>query len=190
MKHNPDSFFNLYHGTTRDSIIEILENEVFHIIPRKDHWLGDGIYFFVDDIGKAIWWSEMTARRFKKSSGDTGVIFVEAYKIKKEKLLNLDSETDRKKVANFIKNSPKSFTMNLTSDGEEQRKMEARAKLINIIVDYYDMVAVKGTFHKDHPKKLSFLDDLGLSNNEVQFCIIDTDTINFDQVKDITQEVI
>jgi len=57
--------------------------------------------------------------------------------------------------------------MNLISKNSIQQKIEARAKLINLIVDYYEMSAVKYTLHKDHTKKLSFFDSLGLNNNEV-----------------------
>lgn|SRR5699024_97637 len=190
MKHNPVSFFNLYHGTTQESITEILKTKQFNFIPRSDHWLGNGVYFFVDDIDKAIWWSRMTIRRFKKMPEDIGILFIEGYRIHREKLLDLDSEQDIEKFAKFLKDNNQAFKMNLVSKDQNDQKIEARANLINLIVDYYEMSAVKYTFHKEHIKKLSFFDCLELSNNEVQFCISDTDTINFDKVKDITQEVI
>ncbi|GAA0365700.1 hypothetical protein GCM10008932_17350 [Alkalibacterium iburiense] len=190
MEHNPHSFFNLYHGTIQGHINEILKTKQFIFKSRNDHWLGNGVYFFVDDINKAIWWSEMATRRFNKTQEDRGILFIEGYKIKREKLLDLDSEKDREKMTNFWKNNQKTVRMNLTSKDEEQRKIEARAKLINVLVDYHKMSAVKYTFHKDHVNKMSFLENLDLSNNEIQFCIVDTDSINFKKVRDITQEVI
>jgi len=80
--------------------------------------------------------------------------------------------------------------MNLVSKNPNQQKIEFKANLINFIVNYYEMSAVKYTFYKDYTQKLSFFDSLGLSNNEVQFCIIDTETISFDKVRDMAQEVI
>jgi len=62
--------------------------------------------------------------------------------------------------------------------------------VIELIVKYYELSAVKYTFHKDNLKRLEFLNNLNLSNNETQFCIIDTSTIDFNNVYDITGEVI
>lgn len=190
MNHNPSSSFNLYHGTTQENIKRILETKQFTVKPRIDHWLGHGVYFFVDDISKALWWSEMATRRFHESFENRGIIFIEGYKIKRDKLFDLDSEKDRKVISEFLKSNPMTLRMKLTSKEESERMIEARAQLINIIVDYYEKHATKYTFHKDNIGEQGFLANLNINNNETQFCIVDTSSINFDDIQDITQEVI
>lgn len=190
MDHNPTSSFNLYHGTTKENIMKILESEEFIFEPRVDHWLGNGVYFFEDDIDKALWWSEMTVKKLKKNINEKGILFIEGYSIKRNKLFNLDSEVDRNQLANFLKNAQSTFNINLTSKDPEERMIEARAIVINLFVEYYKLSAVKYTFHKDNLKKHRFLSGLNLNNNETQFCIVDTETINFKDVRDITEEVI
>lgn len=190
MNHNPTSSFNLYHGTTYENVTKILESKQFIFKERKDHWLGSGVYFFVGDVDKALWWSKMAVRNFGKNHEDRGILFVEGYEIKRNKLLNLDSEVDRNLFVDFLKNNRKLIKMNLTGENSSERKIEARATLINIMVEYYEMSAVKYTFHKENLKEQRFLNRLGLSNNEIQLCIMDTDTIDFNSVQNITQEVI
>lgn len=190
MNHNLTSSFNLYHGTIYENVIKVLESKQFIFKKRKDHWLGSGVYFFVDDVDKALWWSGMAIHRFRKTFKDRGILFIEGYEIKRNKLLDLDSETDRMQFAKFLKNNDKKFKMNLTSKDPEKRKIEARATLIDIMIEYYELSAVKYTFHKENVGKQKFLSQLDLDNNEIQFCISDPDTINFDNVRDITQEVI
>lgn len=190
MTHNPMSSFNLYHGTTLDNLSKILETQEFTFKPRIDHWLGSGIYFFVDDADKALWWSSMATKRLNKKVENRGILFIEDYKLKRNKLFDLDSEKDRNLMVNFLNNTPNRVSMKLESKDPTEKMIEARSKLIELIVDYHKMSAVKYTFHKENIKSHNFLNRLNLSNNETQLCIVDTDTIDFDNVYDITQEVI
>jgi len=190
MGHNPVSSFNLYHGTIQKHLTEILKSKEFTFKPRIDHWLGNGVYFFVNDVDKALWWSEMATRRFHEGIENRGILFIGNYKIERNKLFDLDTEVDKKRFTDFLKHTKNAFNMKLTSKDPDKRKIEARVALINIMVEYYEMSAVKYTFHKENLGNQKFLSGLNLNNNETQFCITNTETIDFNNVYDITQEVI
>lgn len=52
----------LYHGTDKTYAEKILKNG-FTIIPNKSHWLGNGVYFYLDyDLAK--WWTGKPSQRF------------------------------------------------------------------------------------------------------------------------------
>lgn len=190
MNDNLTSSFNLYHGTTKRSKEKIFSEKIFLYKSRPDHWLGDGVYFFVDDVEKALWWSQQAVQRFNQSSENRRVLFVENYKIKRKKLLDLDTENDRKLFLQFFSENKHLFEVNLESTTKEKRMIEARSKMISLFVDYHRYYAVKYTFTKENIEQYAAFDSLGISNNEVQFCIVNTDTIDFDAVHDITWEVI
>lgn len=53
-----------YHGTFEECSTKILDDGFTHS-ERKDHWLGQGIYFF-DDSDFATWWAFAKKRKKKK----------------------------------------------------------------------------------------------------------------------------
>jgi len=130
MTHNPTSRFNLYHGTTLDNLSKILESKEFTIIPRDNHWLGNGVYFFVDDLDKALWWSAMATRRAKDSPKNRAILFIEDYTLQRNQLLDLDSEKDRNLMADFLKETPFKITMDIDTENVEEEMIKLRANLI------------------------------------------------------------
>jgi len=45
-----------YHGTTRESALKILASKKFLISKGKNQWLGEGVYFFENDLKQAYNW--------------------------------------------------------------------------------------------------------------------------------------
>ncbi|WPX08550.1 hypothetical protein [Anaerocellum danielii] len=53
-----------YHGTTRESAIKILASKKFLISRGKKQWLGEGVYFFENDLKQAYNWCTK-ARKYR-----------------------------------------------------------------------------------------------------------------------------
>ena len=54
-----ERIFILHHGTIKKFSDLILIEKKFVMNSRKDHWLGNGIYFFVDDLEQAFIWASV-----------------------------------------------------------------------------------------------------------------------------------
>lgn len=89
--------YDCYHGTGLKNYQEIVECGSFTFRPRKNHWLGGGVYFFVDDIAKAVWW----ARSNRPDKGTPPLVLKVEIEFDIDELLNLDYEEDLKKLNEF-----------------------------------------------------------------------------------------
>ncbi|WP_019413660.1 hypothetical protein [Paenisporosarcina sp. TG20] len=56
----------LYHGTKRSRGEEILHSQRMFITRGKKHWLGDGSYFFIEDLYSYKWIMDMFKDRHKE----------------------------------------------------------------------------------------------------------------------------
>lgn len=170
------SSYNLYHGTTHEKAESIKNSGTFEYKPREDHWLGDGVYFFINDYKKAKWWGKQACKIVTKNGETTSgpkVLFIESYTLMRDQLLDLDTEEDKLKFFNFIK---KLGTVEFSGSTEKKR-----ATYINYYSKMFNIVAAKYTFTKD--KHIPNLTDLGIYSTEPQFCIKDLSSIDVNKVK-------
>lgn len=92
-------YYDCYHGTGHVNYQNIQDSGGFTYKPRKNHWLGSGVYFFVDDFDKASWWAKNN-RPDKKSRP---VVLRTTLSFEDKELLNLDLEKDLNKLDSFAK---------------------------------------------------------------------------------------
>ncbi len=83
--------FKAYHGTDESVAQAIVENG-FISRPNREHWLGEGIYFFLDK-NLAEWW---TTNPTKKSGMriQTPVVIECTFEIETDKIFDLRNLTD------------------------------------------------------------------------------------------------
>lgn len=164
-----------YHGTDEASSANILSNKEFTIKHRQDHWLGNGVYFFVNDSMKAEWW----AKSKSKKSGRSPVVLYFNLELTDAELLNLNTEMDLEKL--------NSFSEELFRDLEEckvyvQFKDEHERNcfvLDSFFEKYSNYKAVRRTFHATNKR-------LGMSGFRMlsdQICIMDQTVIPFSKIE-------
>lgn len=54
--------FGCFHGTSEKKALSIMMDQQFRVRNRSNHWLGNGVYFFVDDEKQAEWWARNQCR--------------------------------------------------------------------------------------------------------------------------------
>lgn len=170
--------FVLFHGTTKKIAHKILVTKEFIITPRSDHWLGNGIYFFDNDLEKAKWWAAATKKRNKDS--EIGILKYDNFEIKASKLLDLDSEHGRNVINNFLKELSEAGLQIFNS--QEKNVKENKSDLIQMVVDQQNLIASKQTFTTENPNWIRELNKFEIYNNQVQFCIYENKDINFNKI--------
>lgn len=88
-----------YHGTGLSNYEEIINTQQFIYKQRNNHWLGNGIYFFVDDYKRAQRWAEGN-----RPNKDTKPAVIEtSFEFESTELLDLDKSNDLNKLDNFAR---------------------------------------------------------------------------------------
>ena len=81
----------LYHGTDYNHALSI-QKEGFVIKPSIEHWLGNGVYFYVDD-SLAKWWTSKPSKKFGVDVKESGLVICEV-DIEHLSVLNLQKLSD------------------------------------------------------------------------------------------------
>lgn len=178
--------FNIFHGSVEQSIDSIIERKSFRITKRNNHWLGNGVYFFIDDYSKAFWWARNArvkrAKQRKKKKlppimEDEAIIFFEI-EIERSKLIDLDTEDDRDRLNSFIKELEDAKAKITVKDSTKQ---EALCSLIDMYVFYSGNIdAIKYTFTSDVATYKTLEDQYGVANNGVQLSLFNQSLLDFE----------
>lgn len=79
-----------FHGTKLENAKSIFSEQEFRFRPRPNHWLGNGVYFFVDDEYQAKWWASKDGHR----GTNLPAVLYFPLTISRNELLNLNSIRD------------------------------------------------------------------------------------------------
>ncbi len=181
------SRYNCFHGTTRTVANIVKDTSKFQYNFRNDHWLGNGIYFFIEDYDKAKRWAKTLARRERKSKAS--VISLVAT-IQRNKILDLDAEKERKDfyqfVLDFIAANPViegldfTYTSSPSDENIDMNEAKLRCFMLDLIQKINNYDACKYTFVDD---KLTYslpnVNSSLIRNNGVQLCIYNQSVIDF-----------
>lgn len=141
--------FNVYHGTCskyRDSI-DFGGLDPSKVKFRKDHWLGQGVYFF-ENINQAIWWAKDISTK-PYNYGSSAIVYNAKIEVNQKEVLNLDNNNE---LDNFF-----SFVLENLNEIEESASNEypifTRETLRAVYFDYYkikkNITVIMYTFPKD-----------------------------------------
>lgn len=175
--------FNCFHGTSSSNFDLISNQKHFTFERRNDHWLGNGVYFFLDDLQKANWWSSLYLKKMNRIGQSTNIeacsLFVKA-RTSSDKVLDLNTEKGQTiflEFTNFLKKNGISIK---TKNGDN-----SEIKVMCTIMDFlardrkYDASCYQFP-NESKPYLFKGLDVYGIMNNKGnQFCIYNQNIIDF-----------
>lgn len=167
--------YQCYHGTGEANSTEILSSQVFEFKYRPNHWLGQGVYFFINDYEKAKWWAENN-RPNKKTKP---VVLKCEIQLKESELLDLNIERDLKKLDDFATEFFESLKReNISIKFNDIH--EKNCKLIDLFLNENKCYkAIHRTFNSTNTKTNS----AGFQMLSDQLCITDQSIIPFEEVE-------
>ena len=89
--------YQCYHGTGESNSIKIRSSKEFKFKYRSNHWLGQGVYFFINDYDKAEWW----AKHNRPNKETNPVVLKCEVELKDSELLDLNTEKDLNRLDDF-----------------------------------------------------------------------------------------
>lgn len=175
-----------YHGTCSFAKESIAQHGLDPVRTqyRPDHWLGQGVYFFLSQK-QAYWWASSVSSH---NRGSTPLIYKVQITAPDEKVLNLD---DNEQVALFFS---RVVDVYLQAPSEEERPIFTDETLRAVFFDYYKekygISVIIETFQKDcvryagdlqYGERLAVQKDLtkrlGVYFKETQVCVSDKSCI-------------
>mgnify|MGYP002512725055 CR=1 FL=1 len=167
----------LYHGTDLKYAKAIKANG-FIIRPSKEHWLGNGVYFF-EDKSLAEWWTTNPTLKFG-SKITIPVILKCKIDVDKNDILSLKSLNDYK----FFTEEYKTFLAKHKKDGTKKIPpiSQLRCTFCDYLYESFEYKLLIGTFCKPNqpylPKKYGkFFTKFDLPYIETQYCVFDKSVI-------------
>lgn len=164
--------FKAYHGTDESVAQAIVENG-FISRPNREHWLGEGIYFFLDK-NLAEWW---TTNPTKKSGMhiQTPVVIECTFEIETDKIFDLRNLTD---YNNYVTNYNNFFCVWLkNAKGIRMNTKKLRCGFFNFMWGAYEIDAIIAPFIlPDQPYMPQYMDqelanEMHIIYPEIQMCI-------------------
>ncbi|HAC0715886.1 TPA_asm: hypothetical protein GYZ54_15380 [Listeria monocytogenes] len=170
-----------FHGTYYDTAKKIIDEKNFTYNERPDHWLGYGIYFYINDLSAANLWVKRSKRykNAKKPKPKVGVL-KNIIKVDEKNLLDLDSRDGMQFLDDFIKEIAKAkLKVNLTG----KSKNEKTCQIINLLQN--DIHVVKRTFPENIHVNDRYPDAIGYCVDTVQtqqLCIRNLGIIDYESL--------
>lgn len=166
--------YDCYHGTGLSNYESIVNSKSFTFKPRNNHWLGGGVYFFVDDLSKARWWSKNN----RPDKDTIPVILAITMEFQDEEVLNLDLEDDLKKLDSFSDDILESLGTNKAKLVDIPDEHVWQCKILEVFLKRNDKYSVVcRTFETTQKKGASLFS--GLSK---QMCVRDMSKIPIDKI--------
>ena len=167
--------FECYHGTSHEKFLKIKSNG-FIVKPRSDHWLGNGIYFFLDDVDKAKWWS----RNNPYTRNNPTVIKI-IIKVLNENFLNLDVERDQSILDCFANEFRESLQeLRISIPGMDEHAWHCMV-IDAFVKENPGYKAIARTFYTDRPVGAS-----GFCGVSRQLCIHDQSLLSLNNLQEIS----
>lgn len=171
-----------YHGTDLSNVDSIMKSG-FKCKPNKHHWLGNGIYFYMD-YSLARWWTTNPSSTFGVKIKKAAIIKCKIC-VKKYNTLDLRRLKDYTKFVEIYRNEflPFLFRGDLISINEDTIDTKTlRCTYCDYLSIKYKYKLIIGTFYlptqpympTDYGK---FFDTFNISYIESQICVFDTNII-------------
>lgn len=167
--------YQCYHGTGEANSNEILSNRVFEFKYRSNHWLGQGVYFFINDFEKAKWWAESN----RPDEHTSPVVLKCKVKLQKYELLDLNTETDLKKLDDFTY----TFFKSLKKENITLKLNDIHEKNCKIIDMFLHINSEYKAIHRTFISTNTRPNRAGFQMISDQLCITDQSIIPFEEIE-------
>lgn len=177
------NFYTGYHATAIENV-ELILTQGFEFKRNKEHWLGNGVYFFTD-LALAYWWKSNPTIKFGSFSQNK-VILKALMKVGRDDVCDLRELKDYI----FCYDQYNLFAKELEELGEpiQTRKLsveELRCIFFDWLAERFCLKLCVGCFYKKTPKYLkhdtdrckTLMPDLKIPYNEIQMCVFDNSII-------------
>lgn len=155
-----------YHGTFVECIPAIIEDG-FTFNRGKEHWLGQGVYFYLDDFNQAKLWASVKSKNHPAYKGKAVAVIKANIKVNDANFLNLNLRKNVEKLMDYA--------LQLDCDFNSENPHANRAFLIDCLSKEERIDVVLMSFQHINRKieniQEKFQAALGIHFTEQQVCV-------------------
>lgn len=177
--------FTAFHGTALEVAKKIVSEKKITPKFRRDHWLGQGVYFFKDDYSQALFWADYKIKNTIACKGETSAVVYTLIETENNSMLNLDSREDWIYFSQFIRKL-RDFMIKekikLTIKDSSKKELYFQCYYCDKLPKKFKLI--QRTF-KVNSKIYDNDDNLKQINmylNGTQICVRDDDIINYEAI--------
>lgn len=168
-----------YHGTDLNSAQNILKTD-FIYRANKEHWLGNGIYFYMD-LSLAKWWTSNPSRKFGVRVNSPAILNVKL-KLQDDEILDLRKLDDYNQFINLYYDEYIPLLKLGILEIPPVNQYQIRCSFCDYLEEQYGLKAIIGNFSLLSQPYLPsryklFTKAMKLYYIETQLCVFDTDCI-------------
>lgn len=188
--------YTCYHGTIQKFADNIKNTKKFKIENRNNHWLGNGVYFFVNNFFEAEWWSKQAEKKFiRENEPDEPKVKRQVIRlqvnINPKRLLDLDVVSEFDDLNYFILELGKENIHIFDPNKNHHDKEIERCSIIDLYVKYKEYKAACYTFESKaelNKRSNNLMISIGLKKHAKQLCVFDQSIIDFDTYKEMIHD--
>lgn len=169
----------VYHGTDLSNAKRIVKTEFIYRYNKK-HWLGNGIYFYLD-LSLAEWWTTNPSEKFGVKVKDAAIVKT-ILEIQDNNLLDLRKLSDYTEFTELYFNEYIPLLNSGVFDIAITNRKQIRCSFCDYLKRQYDLQAIIGNFSLlTQPylpdKYKEFSKNMNLYYIETQLCLFDNNCI-------------
>lgn len=176
-------FLEAFHGTDIRNAESIIKSG-FICKPNKQHWLGNGVYFYMD-YSLAQWWTTNPTNKFGVNIKNAAIIKCKL-RVNEKYVLDLRKLNDYTKFVDIYRNEflPFLFRGELTADNHELVDTKTlRCTYCDYLNIKHKYKLIIGTFYLPEQPYMPaeygvFFDTFNISYIESQICVFDSSVIS------------
>lgn len=174
-----------FHGTNKTAANTILKEKRFIPKENKNHWLGQGVYFFREDNEQAMSWAIQQAEDTKEPEA---VVLKVDINVEKKYFFNLNSRVDLfrlKGIVTSIHEKLHKIEFELSPKDDEEFDAHAyRCAIIDLIpINLIKIVQNNFSFKQPRALKLPEFEQMDIKMHSIQVCVRDLELIKEDKIK-------
>lgn len=169
-----------FHGTDKKWVSAIISDK-FTYRKNKEHWLGNGVYFFID-LDLAKWWTTNPTKKFGGNIDKRAIIHCNI-SVGRDEVLDLRTLQDYKQFVDIYREEylPNFFNRGIIFNKKIQART-IRCAYCDYLKTRYNLKMIIGTFYMPTqpylPEKYGKLfNRFNISYIEAQICVFDQDII-------------
>ena len=164
----------VFHGTDRSCAKDIVSQRVFIVKENTQHWLGNGIYFYID-CGLADWWTTRPTKKFGSEIKRPAIVKCRI-EVDKAVVLDLRTKSDYNKCADLCHSFYHDYYKKYAKKPLRQINLNKfRCTFFDWLFAVHNVKVIIGTFSGSVQEYLTpthtEFENLKLKYTEVQVCV-------------------
>lgn len=174
-----------FHGTNSTAANTIIREKRFIAKENKNHWLGQGIYFFREDDEQAMSWAINKAKETKDSEA---VVLKVEIDVENKYFLHLNNRGHLFKLKKIIKTIHReliSIQRELATDPNKEFDKDAYRCAVLDLIPTHVIKVIQGNFPFKQPSSLTLpeFELMDIKMQSIQVCVRDHDLIQKDKIE-------